>query len=86
MAILASDTASDAERVQVEIWRSMSPLQKAQLTGAASRAAIQLALAGIRKRHPGADSRELAIRFSSLTLGPEATRRIYPDATEILGL
>jgi hypothetical protein len=33
-AVLASDTSLEAERVQVELWRKMSPIQKVRVIGA----------------------------------------------------
>ncbi len=83
-SVLTRDTAREAEQVQVRIWRSMSPLEKAQLTSAVTRGANELALAGIRSRYPDATSRELKIRMARLTLGAEWTRRIYPNALELL--
>ena len=84
-AVLSRDTAPEAECLQVEIWRRMSPLQKAQLTSAVTRRARDLALAGIRSRHPDASSRELEIRLAQMTLGADLARRVYSDATEFLG-
>jgi len=84
-AVLSHDTAPEAEHLQVEIWRAMSPLQKAQLTSAVTRGASDLALAGIRSRHPDASPRELEIRMARMTLGADLARRVYSDATELLG-
>lgn len=84
-AVLTSDTTQEAEQVQVKIWRSMSPLQKAQLTSAVTQGATDLALAGLRSRHPGASSRELRIRLALMTLGDGLVRRIYSDAARFIG-
>ena len=56
-AVLALDTTAEAEGIQVEIWRSMSPLEKVQLTSAVTCSARKLALAGLRSRHPDASLR-----------------------------
>lgn len=82
---LSQDTAPEAERMQVELWRSMTPLEKARLTGDLSRGAQELALAGIRSRHPHAGAREQFLRLAQLILGGPLTRRVYPDADELLG-
>lgn len=36
-----------------------------------------LALAGLRKRHPGASEQELHRRLADLILGPELAERVY---------
>ena len=81
---LARDTSSDAERLQVALWRKMSPLEKARLVSDITRTAQELSLAGIRERHPGASDRECMLRLAMLKLGPELTRRVYPEAAELL--
>jgi hypothetical protein len=84
-AVLASDTSLDAERVQVELWRRMSPLQKARAVNELSRTVEQLSLAGIRLRHPAASERECLLRLAILKLGRELACRVYPEAEHIAG-
>ena len=84
-AVLSRDTAPDVEALQVEIWRSMSPAEKANLVSAASRSVYELALAGIRQRHPDASEEEVAIRWSRLALGIDWARRLHPEAGQVLG-
>lgn len=84
-AILSRDTSLDVERLQIESWRRMSPLQKAGIINQASRDAVTLALSGIRQRHPGASERECFIRLAELQLGSTLVRQVYPDASQILG-
>ena len=78
-APLADDTASDIERRQIEAWRRMTAAQKADLIVALSQAARDLALAGIRHRHPRASPREQFLRLAILTLGPDLARSAYPE-------
>jgi hypothetical protein len=85
-AILSQDTDSETERIQIEIWRGMSPLQKARLVSDATRTAQELALAGIRQRHPAASERECFLRLAVLQMGPDLVRSVYPDAADLLGL
>ncbi|MCA1562644.1 MAG: hypothetical protein LC753_06415 [Acidobacteria bacterium] len=85
-AVLSQDTDSETERIQIEIWRGMSPLQKARLVSDATRVAHALALAGIRHRHPAASERECFLRLAVLQMGPELVRAVYPDAADLLGL
>jgi hypothetical protein len=84
-AILSRDTSADAERLQIEVWRRMSPLDKAGIMSQATHDALTLALAGIRQRHPGASERECFIRLAALQLGPVLVRQVYPDADQFLG-
>ena len=84
-AILSRDTSADVERLQIEAWRRMSPLEKAGIMSQAASDALTLALSGIRQRHPGASARECFLRLAALQLGPTLVRQVYPDASEILG-
>ena len=79
------DTSSEAERVQVELWRRMSALDKARVLTEITRAAEELSLVGIRQRYPGASDRECMLRLAVLKLGPALTSRVYPEATDLLG-
>ena len=84
-AILSRDTSADVERLQVEAWRRMSPLEKAGIMSQATSDALTLARSGIRHRHPAASARECFIRLAALQLGPTLVRQVYPDASQILG-
>jgi hypothetical protein len=84
-AILSLDTSADVERLQIEAWRRMSPLEKAGIMSQATNDALTLALSGIRQRHPGASERECFLRLAALQLGPTLVRQVYPDAAQILG-
>jgi hypothetical protein len=80
-AVLASDTSREAERVQIELWRRMSPLEKAELVAAISLAAQELSLAGIRRRFPAASETECLMRLAVLKLGSALAHRAYPEAS-----
>jgi hypothetical protein len=84
-AILSLDTSADVERLQIEAWRRMSPLEKAGIMSQATSDALILALSGIRQRHPGASERECFIRLAALQLGPTLVCQVYADASQILG-
>ena len=84
-AVLTSDTSLEAERVQVELWRKMSPPQKVRAMTELNRTVEQLSLAGIRMRHPAASERECFLRLAILKLGRELACRVYPEAEHILG-
>jgi hypothetical protein len=74
---LSVDTDPEAERVQLEILRAMPAWRKAQLIEEAITAARDLALAGLRARHPEAGPRELRRRLFDLELGEELAARAY---------
>lgn len=78
------DTSPADLDFQAEIWRRMSPAEKIALVESMNRSVHRLATAGIRLRHPGASERECALRLAILTLGPDAARRVYPDAARLV--
>ena len=84
-ASLASDTSFDVQRMQVALWRKMSPLEKAQAVGQVSHAVRELSLVGIRQRHPTVSERECLLRYALLTLGRSLALRAYPEAHTIPG-
>src|ERR1700687_3362080 len=74
---LSEDTDPEAERVQLEIFRSMPAWRKAQLIEEAIAVARDLALTGLRARHPAAGPEELHRRLLGLELGEELAQRVY---------
>jgi len=83
-AVLTSDTTRAAERVQVELWRRMSAMDKARVVSEISRTTQELSLVGIRRRHPDASDRESTLRLAVLKLGRELACRAYPEAAALL--
>ncbi len=80
------DTSEHVARLQVELWRRMSPLEKLQLASGLTRASRDMCLAGIRLRNPEASEREVRFHFALITLGADLTGRAYPGAVPVLGL
>lgn len=83
---LSEDTDPEAERVQLEIFRSMPAWRKAQLIEEAIAVGRDLALAGLRARHPEAGPEELHRRLLGLELGEELAQRVYgptPSAARV---
>ncbi len=78
--VLSADTSREIERLQIEAWRGMSPLDRLLAADALSRQARALALAGVRHRHPQASERECFLRLAAIKLGRERTVELYPDA------
>ena len=56
----------------------MSPREKADIVSALAIATYELALAGIRHRHPESTAQEQFLRLALVTLGPDLARRAYP--------
>jgi hypothetical protein len=78
--MLDSDTNDTHPRVKallIEGYRRMSPSQKLERVRALTRAVQELALADIRRRHPGADEREQALRLASRWIEPELMVRAF---------
>jgi hypothetical protein len=71
------DTAPEALERQFDLYRRMSPAEKAQLCRDASLAATAFAMAGLRQRHPDATERELLLRLAVMRLGAEVVERVY---------
>lgn len=81
---IAVDTSPEAMRVQLDLWRRMSPTEKAAVVSGIPLAVQRLSLAGIMIRHPGASQRECMFRSAVITLGRELACKVYPDAAGFL--
>ncbi len=66
-----ADTEPAVEAMLIEGLRRMSPPQKLERVRALNHAVQELALLDIRRRHPDADERELALRLASRWIEPE---------------
>ncbi len=69
----------------MDLWRRMSPLEKARTVTEISVAVQQLSLAGIRLRHPEASDEECLLRLAIIKLGRRVACQVYPEATRISG-
>ena len=76
---MSMDTTPDAADRQVQQWRSMSAAQKLTLTMSMSRTVRNLALAGIRQRHPESTPREQVLRLALVLHGRELALAAYPE-------
>jgi hypothetical protein len=76
---LAADTTPEIEAMQIEGWRRMTPTEKAAVVTGLTRATFDVALEGIRQRHPDASPREQFLRRAILLYGRELAGRAYPD-------
>jgi hypothetical protein len=72
-----NDTDPRVEAVLVAGYRAMSVTQKLERVSALTRTVQELALLDIRRRHPGADGREVALRLASRWLDAELMKRAF---------
>lgn len=72
-----SDTSDDAARVQVEIWRRMSPQQKLFLMRDMTLAIQRLAFQSMSQREPELSADEIWLRLAARRLSPELIRAAY---------
>lgn len=63
--------------MQLDVFRKMTPRRKLELMEDANRNAREMALAGLRLRHPDAGEEELFRRLMDLTLGTELAERVF---------
>ena len=71
------DTSADADAVQLEILREITPEQRSILAAKFSDEIREVALAGIRSRHPGINERQVVIEFARQTLTPQEFKLAY---------
>jgi hypothetical protein len=72
-----SDTAPEALAVQYAIYRQMSPARKFQLILDTYEMGKDLAMAGLRMRHPHATPEELRRLWTREHLGQELAEKVY---------
>jgi len=72
-----ADTTPDAWAKQFELYRRMSPAEKARVFRDITLAANTFALAGLRQRHPAAPEGELLLRLAVLRLGEDLVAQAY---------
>lgn len=78
-----TDTAREAQIVLTNKLRSMTANQKLDLALAMSRTVRDLAVAGIRQRHPQASHREVLLRLAIVQHGRPLAMAAYPDIADL---
>jgi hypothetical protein len=76
-----SDTSPEARRVQYDLYRQMSPARKFQLISDTYEMGKQLALAGLRMRHPDTTKDQLWRLWAQQHLGRELFEKVYGRST-----
>lgn len=71
------DTTREAEAVLVRLWRETPGWRKWEMMAQLNRATRELALAGLRRRHPDAAPEELRRRLADVLLGPALAAQVY---------
>jgi hypothetical protein len=66
-----TDTDPAAERVQLDLLRRAGATRRVALALSLSRSMIELSRRGLRRSHPGASERALALLFVALSYGSE---------------
>ena len=80
MVTLSPDTSPHIERLLIEHLRQMPTWRKLALVGEMNRAVRDLAMAGLRQRHPNDTPTQRRRRLATLLLGGELAARVYGPA------
>ena len=77
-----SDTSEEARKVQIQIYRSMSPAQKAALVFDAYETGKTLKMAGLRLLHPEASQKRIWHLWARQHLGQELYNEVYGEIVD----
>ena len=72
-----ADTSPEAEEVVLGVYRRMPPWRKLELVDDAIRTSRQLAMMGLRLRHPEESPARLQRRLLGLVLGEALAEKVY---------
>jgi hypothetical protein len=76
--LIPADTTPEAWRVQVEIYRRMSPARRLELACQMSDTLRHTVAAGVRGRHPDYSVEQVRLAVARLWLGDDLFRKVYP--------
>jgi len=71
------DTSPSANARYHELLRAQTPAARLAQAGALTRAVRELAVAGIRQRHPGASDAEVRVRLAARLYGRDVAERLF---------
>lgn len=74
-----ADTTPDAHRIQADIYRRMSGAERLSLAFQITATVRDLAMAGVRARHPDYSDDQVFRAWARLTLGDDLTAAVWPD-------
>ncbi len=78
------DTSIDAERLQIEVIRRMTPEKRLKTAIQLSHISRDLLAQGVRKRHPDYNEQQVKVAVFRLLLPYKLFNAAYPEAREIL--
>lgn len=71
-----ADTAPEARRRQLEVYRRMSPQARVEQTLALSEEIRRVALDGIRQRNPSFDDEQVRVAWLRMLYGPDFAEQL----------
>lgn len=71
------DITTEVDALLFQMWRETPAWRKLELLSEMNQAARQLALAGLRRRHPNASPSELRRLLADLLLGTELAAQVF---------
>jgi hypothetical protein len=74
---IPNDTDEATEQVYLKLLREAPPWRKAAMITSLTRACQELAVAGIRMRHPNESEQEIRMRLAALWLDRELLMRVF---------
>ena len=78
------DTRSDAEKIQIEIFRRLGPEKRLQSAALLSETCRTLLAEGVRKRHPKYNGEQVRLAVIRCLLPENLFLQAYPNARHIL--
>jgi hypothetical protein len=76
--VIPADTTPEAWRVQLEIYRRMSPSKRLELALRMSDSMRAVVASGVRARHPEYDEEQIKHAVNRILLGDELFRKAFP--------
>jgi hypothetical protein len=80
---MSIDTSNDAEKVQIEILRQMSPSERLELALDLAATSRELLAQGVRQRHPEYTEGEVRLAVIRLLIPESLFINAYPQAVNI---
>lgn len=79
MIPLFADTTPEMEKLYLSLLKQASPAKKMEMLTQLNAAANELAMCGLRKRHPDASQEQLKRMLAALLLGEDLAKKVYGD-------
>jgi hypothetical protein len=76
--LIPADTTPEAWRVQVEVYRRMSPSRRLELACQMTDSLRRVVAAGVRARHPEYSEEQVRLAFARLWLGDDLFCKVHP--------